>query len=330
MANARRRYGLLLPHFGSHATRGNLLDVAPRIEAYGFDSVWVRDHLVYHPHDHEDQDRTHIDPFVALTAVAARTERLSLGTATLIPHRHPILAAVMLGSLDRIAGPGRVIAGIGTGTYDHEFSAIGLGDWDRREVVEEYVAAVRKLLTGESVAHEGTFYRFENIDVHPVPPPSRPIPIWYGGGSMAAVRRTVGYCDGWLPSRLPRFRVSKLGAEMRRLADEAGKPMPTVAVIPYVVPADEVDQAPPSMNVPALIGEVAKYHKPPEGRSYESLRDLDGAAIVGPPDHIVREVELFHEAGADEVIFDLRPVFGHWTEYVELLGEQVLPALRRP
>src|SRR5829696_7529370 len=111
MAGPARQYGVLLPHFGTNASRQRLLDAAPIIERYGFDSVWVRDHIVYHPHEHEDQDRTHVDPFVILSAIAAVTERITLATGTLIPHRHPIHAALMLGSLDWIAGPDRIIAG---------------------------------------------------------------------------------------------------------------------------------------------------------------------------------------------------------------------------
>src|SRR5437762_2556611 len=109
MARNALQYGVLLPHFGSHAGRERLLGGARDIEAYGFDSVWVRDHLVFHPHEFEDQDRTHVDPFVVLSALASVTDKLTLATGTLIPHRHPILAALMLGSLDFIAGPGRII-----------------------------------------------------------------------------------------------------------------------------------------------------------------------------------------------------------------------------
>ncbi len=328
MPNERYRYGLLLPHFGSNASRDSLVGSAERIEAYGFDSVWVRDHLVYHPHEHEDQDRRHVDPFVVLSAFAARTSRVQLGTATLIPHRHPILAAVMLGSLDLLAGPGRVIAGIGTGTFDHEFEAIGLGGWDRKSGVEEYIQVLRRLLTGESIDHHGESFDFSDIDIHPVPSADQPIPIWYGGGSKAAIRRAVAYCEGWIPSRIPRFKLRRFTAEMERLAAESGRPVPNTAVIPYVVPAPEVDQAPESMRVGALIDEVTRYHKPPDGVTYETLNDLDGVAIVGPPDHIVEEVRRFHEAGAPHVVFDLRPRFNDWDECLGILGEDVLPALR--
>ena len=79
------RYGLLLPHFGEHASRRNLLEMAGAAERYEFDSVWVRDHLVFHPHGMEGQDRTHVDPMVTLGLIAGATEKLILGTGSLIP-----------------------------------------------------------------------------------------------------------------------------------------------------------------------------------------------------------------------------------------------------
>ena len=84
------KFGLLLPHFGSQGSFSRLMEGVVEAEELGYDSVWVRDHLVYWPHDYEDADRTWFDPYVVLSAAAARTTRLALGGATLIPHRHPI------------------------------------------------------------------------------------------------------------------------------------------------------------------------------------------------------------------------------------------------
>src|SRR3990172_7740483 len=78
-------YGVLLPHFGKNASRERLVGCARQIERYGFDSVWVRDHIVFHPHAHEDQNKTHVDPFIVLAAVAGATNRIKLATGTLIP-----------------------------------------------------------------------------------------------------------------------------------------------------------------------------------------------------------------------------------------------------
>src|ERR687884_1200878 len=137
MADTTRRYGLLLPHFGEHASRDYLIRGAQTAERYGFDSLWVRDHLVFHPHGMEGQDRTHVDPMVTLGMIAGVTEKVMLGTGSLIPYRHPIQAALALASLEHVAGPGRVIAGFGMGTFDHGFVAAVLGGADPLEPIGE-------------------------------------------------------------------------------------------------------------------------------------------------------------------------------------------------
>src|SRR5438067_5868916 len=158
MADTTRRYGLLLPHFGEHASRDKLIRGARAAERHGFDSVWVRDHLVFHPHGMEGQDRTHVDPLVALSLVAGVTEKLILGTGSLIPHRHPIHTALLLSSLEFVAGAGRVIAGFGLGTYQHEFEAAGLGGIDGRELVPATIDIMRRLWGGQENGYRGRVY----------------------------------------------------------------------------------------------------------------------------------------------------------------------------
>ena len=81
MSSSSHKYGVLMPHFGSAASRERLVGGAKLAEDLGFDSVWVRDHIVYRPHEHEDPDPVHVDPFVALAAIAGVTEKVQLGTA---------------------------------------------------------------------------------------------------------------------------------------------------------------------------------------------------------------------------------------------------------
>jgi probable F420-dependent oxidoreductase len=322
-------YGVLLPHFGSRASRDTIVGSAPVIERYGFDSVWVRDHLVYHPHAHEDPDATNIDPFITLAAVAAVTERVVLATGTLIPHRHPIHAAGLAASLDLVAGPGRVLIGLGLGNNTDEFTAIGRGDWDRREVVTEYVAIMRALLDGETLTHEGQFYRFEDVSIRPTP--NQRVPIWYGGSSLASVRRTVEYCDGWMPSRMPRYAFEKRMERMRRLAEEAGRSLPGAGTTCYVSPGTSVEDGLRWVNVDELTSATERIYGVPPDRADASdvYRRLDGAALAGTADDIVEGVRAFQALGAQHFVFDLRPQFDRWHEGLAFLGEEVLPVLKR-
>lgn len=323
-------YGVLLPHFGSYAQRERLIEGTRQIEAYGFDSVWVRDHIVYHPHTHEDQDRTHLDPLIVLSAIGSVTKTIKLATGSLIPHRHPIQLALAVSSLDFLVGPGRILLSMGIGTYNHEFEAIGLGDWDRREVLEEYVAVVRQMWTGETASFDGKFYHYADVDVHPSP--SAFIPIWYGGMSMASVRRAVEYCDGWIPGRMPMRDYARLLKRMDRLAGEHGRERPHTGAIPLVCPARTVEEGLAYLDVPQLEVEMRrnKFLEPDGGSGgFASLSDFDGAVIAGPPEVIVEEVLRCQEGGVEHFVFDLRQRFDAYEECLAILGEEVLPALHK-
>jgi probable F420-dependent oxidoreductase len=324
----RKQYGVLLPHFGEHASRERIVDSARRIEAYGFDSVWVRDHLVFQPHHSENSDRTFLDPFVVLSAVAVVTERLILAAGSFIPHRNPVHTALLFGSLDLLAGPNRILAGWGLGSFDHEFQAAGMAGWDRREILREQVEIMRQLWTGREVSHEGQYYRFERVQIQPVPTGGS-VPIWYCGSSPAAVRRAVEYCDGWIPARMPRRDYRKRMERMRELAEQAGKPVPRAGTIPYLSPGRSMEEAVRAVNVPATLDEANRRYSLPNSTRLQTIDDLDGATIVGPPEKIIEEVRKHQAVGGLHFVFDMRLRFDDWEECLQLIGEEVLPELRR-
>lgn len=324
-----KTYGVLLPHFGPHANSELLLRSARRIEQLGFDAVWVRDHLVYEPRPYDDPDITHFEPFVVLSALAAVTKTLTLGTATLIPHRHPIYAALLLGSLYKFVGNGRLIAGWGLGGHDIDFTSIGVGDWDRRRVLPEYLSALRQVLSGRKINFDGEFYKFNGVAIQPVPGEGGKIPIWYGGASKAAARRAVEFCDGWIGSRLPVRDLQERVQRMERLASEAGKPRPVVCAIPYLSPGRTVEEAARSFNMSELCRAMTKQCMPPPSGAFRNLDDLDGAAIAGPPDVIVERIRRFQDVGVGHFVFDLRTRFAEFEECVEMLGSEILPLLHR-
>ena len=323
-----RKFGVLLPHFGSYASRERLLGAAALAERYGLDSVWVRDHIVYHPHAHEDQDRTHVDPFHVLSAIAATTSSLTLATGTLIPHRHPIQTALAVGSLDFMAGGNRLLLAFGIGTYDHEFEAVGMGGWDRREVLPEQIDIMRKLWSGKTVSHQGKFYEFSDVQIKPVP--KTPVTIWYGGMSLAAVRRAVEYCEGWIPGRLPNRDFIRLVQRMQRLADEAGKPLPNTGSLPLVVFGRTVDEAWRRIDVARLAGEMRrnKCAEPPSG-DFSAPADFGGAVMAGPPEHVIEQAAETLSSGVEHLVFDFRQSFDQLEDNIRLCGEAVIPKLKQ-
>ena len=159
---ANLKFGLVLPHFGQHASTKKCLEGSIKAEAYGFDSVWVRDHLVFTPYAVEGTDNTHIEGLLVLSAVAAVTKSLTLGTAMTICHRNPIHLAQCFAALSRIAN-GRVIMGIGLGGFPHEFAAAGLpsGPAERVNLARINADLCRRLWAGEGVSYKDAYYSFQ-------------------------------------------------------------------------------------------------------------------------------------------------------------------------
>ena len=325
----RLKFGLLLPHFCEHASIESCLVGARRAEAYGFDSVWVRDHLVFEPHGIEGSDNTHIEGLLVLAAIAATTRKISLGTSMTICHRHPIHLAQLFAGLSRISN-GRVVMGIGLGGFTHEFAAAGYptGIEARAELVQTNVEICRRLWSGEKVSFKNEYFDFTDVALKPTP--VKPIPIWYGGGTPAACRRAVEYCDGWMPARTTLATFAKLVEYSRGLCEQAGKPMVSAAVMPFTSVARDGDAALRDINVPSLIAEANKFPTwvKPSGGVFSSLEDIRGLILAGTPADIVREARAYENAGANLIVFDLRFRYADWLEQIGLLGKKVLPALR--
>jgi alkanesulfonate monooxygenase SsuD/methylene tetrahydromethanopterin reductase-like flavin-dependent oxidoreductase (luciferase family) len=325
------KFGLLLPHFGVYADRDRLLDGSRLAEQFGFDSVWVRDHLVFEPHgEMEDPNRSFYDALITLTAIGAVTERLELGTGSLIPFRHPLEVALSVATLTQLVGP-RVILGYGAGTFDHEFEAVGIDPTIKRwNLVKSTALILKKVWEENGVDYKDDFYEFSDITIEPKPVGGR-VPFWYCGATPASARRAVEYCDGWMPGRISLATFRSRIALMREKAEQSERPLPTVAVIPPTSVEATREEALRDVNVDGLLAWAnnAKYWvKPPSGR-FETWEDLEGTLIAGSPDDVVEECLKFEAAGCEHLVFDFRFKFDRFYEQIELLGSEVLPRLRK-
>jgi alkanesulfonate monooxygenase SsuD/methylene tetrahydromethanopterin reductase-like flavin-dependent oxidoreductase (luciferase family) len=323
------KFGLLLPHFGEFADRDMAVDGARRAEELGFDSVWVRDHILFEPHgEFESGHRQFYEPLTVLSAVGAVTERITLGTATLIPYRHPLVAAFTLATMTHMFGP-RVIAGWGAGTFDHEFEAVGMGGIFRPELVESNARISAEVFARDDVDYSDDHYTFEGVSLYPKP--TGPIPFWYGGATPASARRAAEYCDGWIPGRITLKTIEKRVAKMQELVAENGRPMPTVGVVPPTTIAETEEEAWAGTSVEGLLrwaNERGKWWvKPPSG-VFETAEDIEGSLIAGTPDQVIEQTRKFEDVGVDHLVFDTRLSYDRWFETIELLGREVLPHLR--
>lgn len=317
-------YGVLVPHFGAEATPARVVDGSVRAEEAGFDAVWVRDHLLWKPHGMEGTDRTFVEPLAALNAIAARTSRVQLGTAVLVPLRWPLKLAQDLASLSYLSG-GRVVAGMGLGSGG-ELPAIGFRKQDRKRVFVESLDICRKVWSGSGVDYEGHLFSFSDVDICPKPP--APIPFWYGGTTRISVENAVRYCQGWMPGRIPLATLDDRLGHLRSLAGEAGTTV-TTSVIPLVKVHRDRKVARSGIDIEALAGssEASKTWIVPEG-GFHSVDDLHGILCAGEPKEVVEQIDELGERGIDHFVFDLRLQYDEYEATLDLLAEEVLPALR--
>jgi probable F420-dependent oxidoreductase len=194
--------------FGPVATRDNVLTFARRMEALGFDSLWASDHVVI-PHRIESRypysdtgkfplppDANFLEPLTTLGLVAGVTERVKLGTTILVlPHRHPVLAAKCLATLDHLS-EGRVILGAGVGWMREEIELLGVPYEKRGAWSDEAIRIMRACWRDARTRHRGQFFAFEDVGVFPKPA-GGDIPIWIGGHTPRALKRVVALGDGW-------------------------------------------------------------------------------------------------------------------------------------
>ena len=215
-------YGFVLPKLISNE---KLLLFVKSVESLGFHSIWASDHVVLpiertnlYPYTDDGSftaspEDPQLDALILLSFLASHTENIKIGTSVLIaPYRNPILQAKMLASLDVLTG-GRVICGLGVGWWKEEFAALQAPFEDRGLATDEYIQIFKTLWQDNEPEFNGETYQFSNIAFFPKP---NGIPIWIGGHTKRAIRRTVKYGDAWHPTRLTPAKIK----EMKLYLDE--------------------------------------------------------------------------------------------------------------
>ncbi|HEX9495767.1 MAG TPA: LLM class flavin-dependent oxidoreductase [Candidatus Limnocylindria bacterium] len=322
------RFGLLVPHFGVEADQDLLIKGAQLADRLGFDSLWVRDHLVFHPHGMEGTDRTFIEPFVTLTYLAAVTERIGIGAATIIPFRNPIHMAYSVASMSWMTRR-KFDLGIGSGNFQHEFEVIDQGSIDRVAMMREHVLIARKLWAGETVEWHSELYNFADVDLKPQP--VQPVDVWWGGATPASARLAVDFCQGWIPGRITFPTYEERVKKIRQMVEKQGKPMIKLGAVPVTSIDTTTKAAIDRMNVPGLIknANAQKWWNKPESGEFTKIEELDGSILAGTTDDIVRGIQRYQEIGCDLLVFDFRMRFPDWLEQIETLARDVLPRVSR-
>jgi probable F420-dependent oxidoreductase len=244
------QFGFSPPVSGPLSSPDNLARITVEGEAIGYDYATISDHVVI-PRDIEakypysdtgefpGRSRGDRHEQLAVAAfIAGKTSRLRLVTSvTVVPHRPAVLLAKMLATID-VLSQGRLTFGIGAGWMREEFEALGLPPFaERGAVTDEYLNACRELWTRDDPRFEGRYVNFANILFEPKPVQKPHPPIWVGGESGPALRRTARLGDGWYPigtnpqHRLDSLKRLQAGVErLRRLTRDAGRDASKIAL----------------------------------------------------------------------------------------------------
>jgi probable F420-dependent oxidoreductase len=273
-------------------------------EAAGIDSIWHSDQML----------GPTLEPLTMLAAVAARTTRIRFGTnALVVPFRDPLLIAKQLATI-RFLGNGRVfpVFGVGDAT-DAYWAATGADPAQRGRRSDEALALIRQLLERDQLAFEGIFHSYHGPGL--APRPASPIPLWVGGHSPAAIRRTAHYGDGWLGGLIDPDTAGAARRAIEAALAETGR---------------RIKDDHYGVSLPFRIG---RADDPPVLAWRDRLRArrpsvaTDGFAI-GTPDAIVALLRRYVAAGMSK--FVLLPIAGDIDDLIsqtDLLARHVAPAL---
>jgi probable F420-dependent oxidoreductase len=288
------------------------LELARRVEALGYDSVWSGDHVSFH--------NPLYDAMTLLSAYAAITSRVRLGTAVyLLALRPAAIAAKVTATLDVLSG-GRLIFGVGVGGENpKEFELCGVPHGERGARVTEAIDAVRTLWRDTPATFKGRFTSFERVSIDPKPVQVAGPPIWIGGRSDAALARAGRQGDGWVSYVVQPERYARSLDKIRTAAQQAGRPLDgfVAAHLAFVTVGRDYETAKAAW-VKCLTRRYAQ--------DFEPLAKKYG--IIGTPEQCAEQLETFRAAGCTYVIVSPIGELEHEREQLERVAADILPRFR--
>lgn len=237
-----------------HLARPELIKtIAVNAERLNFATLWAPEHVVLldkhiskYPYSQHDfpvpADTPFADPFVTLGYAAAYTSRIRLVTGIcLVPEHNPVVLAKVIATLDQLSG-GRFALGVGVGWLEEEFRALGI-PWERRaQRTRECIESMRRLWRDAHSTYHGEFVNFDNVRSYPKPVRGE-VPVWFGGESGPALRRTAEYGNGWCGFNLSPDEAAARMARLEELLKAAGRKRSElyIALSPYAKPVKPDD-----------------------------------------------------------------------------------------
>ncbi len=272
------KVGVQLPEVERDVRWPELAEIARTAEDCGFDSLWVGDHLLYRGHGRPE--RGPWDCWTTLAALAAVTERVTLGPLVACTAFHaPGILARQAAAVEEVSG-GRLVVALGAGWNEAEFRAFGLPFDLHVSRFEEAFAIIRRLLAGERVTFAGRFHSVEDAIL--LPPPGRAPRLMVGANAPRMLSITLPYVDAWntwfthYGNTAPGF--ARASAEISAAAERVGR-----------------DPATLERSACVLVE---------AGDARERPRDVEAVPLEGLASHL----RALADAGADEAILVLDPI----------------------
>ena len=307
--------GISIPRIPDAA---GLRHFAQRAEELGFECVLAGDHVVLptggttqYPYSADGSfqrpaDEPFLETMTLLGYLAACTASIKLGsTVIILPYRNPVVQAKMFASLDVLSGGG-MICGVGVGWLEKEFEILGVPYAERGPMTDEFLGIFKALWTEADPEFHGKFYQIDGIQFYPKPVQKPHIPIWVGGHTRRALRRTAKFGDCWHPSRQTPDFVAQHLPYLRQEIEKAGRDASSVSI---------------SLKRSLHFTDIGLG----EGAGVPT-----GGAVIATTQEVIDDVYYCRELGIDQLTYDFR-VDGleECKRVMEHLADRVLPAARR-
>jgi probable F420-dependent oxidoreductase len=297
------KFGIWIPNCRHLATPEIIRNAAVRAEALGYDSVWVSDHVVVPDANIVNFGETVFDPLVTLGVIAGATSRVQLGTTVLIiPYRNAVVTAKMISSLDALSC-GRFVFGVGAGWIAAESAVLSVPFAERGAMTDEYLEAMQELWTKPAPSFSGKYTQFSGLKFAPKPVQKPHPPIWVGGHSKAALRRTVQFGAAWHPINRSPEELRAGRAELARLSQARGRSVP-----PTITLRNDVRLVGPGESAP--------------------MSTHGGRVIAGEPARLVELIAELAECGVEHLVLEFPALDGRELDgQMAAFAERVRPKL---
>ena len=316
MAGLAGTFGIAVQNFTAYPQMPDakaLVEYGVRMEQMGFDSLWVWDHILLGV----EPNFPIIESLTLLTAIAARTTKIKLGTGILVlPMRNPVILAKQLSSMDLLSD-GRLIMGMASGWYKREFDAVGVPFEQRGKIMDENLDILTRFWTEDMVKGEWTYHKIPAGVMFPKPVQKPRPPILIGGYVDRVLKRAATTGDGWLTYFYRPESFAKSWAKIRDFAKEGGKNPDTLlnaAQLPIMIGKSRA----------AIESEMMEWL----GKEWDYASWSDStkdSAILGTVDECVAQLKEHIAAGVQKLIF---VPYKYQMDQIEIIAREIIPRLK--